>query len=102
MSLRDKIDGVLIDPDENGFHLILSGEDREYNFTLDASAAQQLVTAVAVEISPWIQEMRKNNEEYASSRHGPVGASGGYEPTDPKSEGFHDRMSEVWDSREGK
>ncbi len=102
MSLRDKIDGVLIDPDENGFHLILSGEDREYNFTLDASAAQQLVTAVAVEISPWIREMRKNSEEYASSRLGPVGASGGYDPTDPKHPDYHDTMSEVWDSREGK
>lgn len=26
----------------------------------------------------------------------------GYDLSDPKSEGFHDRMAEVWDSREGK
>ena len=51
--IRDKIDGVLIDPDENGFHLILSGEQAEYNFTLDGKAALELMNAVKTEIVPW-------------------------------------------------
>lgn len=95
--MRDKIDGVLIDPDENGFHLILSGEEREYNFTLDHTAALALSTAVAAELSPWIRELQ------AMSRIPPVPVgelSDAYEPDDPKSEGYHDRMSAIWDDRE--
>lgn len=121
MALRDKIDGVLIDPDENGFHLILSGEDREYNFTLDQDAALALSTAVAVELSPWIREMqmasmRKPGRSSECGHDGWVAgcpvckreeaaalaAMGAYEATDPKHPGYHDTMSEVWDSREGK
>ena len=100
MTMRDKIDGVLIDPDENGFHLILSGEEREYNLTLDASAASELLAAVKTEIEPWWTEadlVRQGRlHEAAGLRREP------YDQDDPKSEGFHDRMSEVWDSREGK
>ena len=105
MSLRDKIDGVLIDHDENGFHLILSGEEREYNFLLDEKMAQELQAAVAMEISHWPVE-KGMMERGIIPRPGPqyngLHESAGYDLTDPKHPMYHDTMSEVWDSREGK
>lgn len=98
--MRDKIDGVLIDPDENGFHLILSGEEREYNFTLDASAVATLLHAVKTEIEPWWTEadLVRRGRVAVSTEYSPI--SGAYPSDDPKSEGYHDRMSAIWDDRE--
>lgn len=53
---RDKIDGVLIEPDENGFHLILSGELAEYHLTLPGPIAEELLRATKREIEPWYLE----------------------------------------------
>lgn len=88
--MRDRIDGILIDPDENGFHLILSGEELEYNFTLGLSAALELLRAVKSEIEPWYYEGAIIVQHDV----------GGYSPDDPKSEGYHDRMAAIWDDRE--
>lgn len=113
--MRDTIDGVLIDPDENGFHLLLSGQEREYNFTLDAQAAAALLTAVKTEIEPWwteadlIRRLPRILGEESSGRLTDAGYENpryydkpgrAYESDNPKSEGYHDRMSEVWDNRE--
>jgi len=95
MTTRDRIDGVLIDPDENGFHLILSGEERDYNFTLDQQAATELHAAVATEITPWLLE-----KDTPRLRALPLDEV--YELTDPKHPDYHDTMSEVWDSRPDK
>ena len=53
---KDTVDGVLVDTDEDGFHLILSGEKGEYDFRLPMHAAIDLMRAVQTEIVPWARE----------------------------------------------
>ena len=53
--LTDRIDGVLIDTDEDGFALILSGEKAEYRLNVQA-VALELLRAVEAEIGPWAAE----------------------------------------------
>jgi len=50
---QDTLDGVLIDSDEGGFQLILSGEKQEYRFDLPQDIAIELMRAVEREIKPW-------------------------------------------------
>lgn len=52
-TVKDTLDGVLIDVDEDGFHLILSGEKAEYNFRLTGEIALELMRATDREIKPW-------------------------------------------------
>lgn len=69
---RDRLDGVMIDTDEDGFHLILSGEQSEYDFVLPADVALELRNAVRVEIDPWVREgglsMRIAREDVEAGR----------------------------------
>ena len=48
-------DGVLIEGNEDGFHLILSGGRAEYNFRIHGVAVE-LLKAVQREIGPWYAE----------------------------------------------
>ena len=98
MTMRDKIDGVLIDPDENGFHLILSGEEREYNFTLDQTTTLELMNAVRTEIEPWFREGLMAAAEMQPLVPDPQP----YDQDDPKHPDYHDTMSGIWDNRDGK
>lgn len=98
MTMRDKIDGVLIDPDENGMHLILSGEDRDYNLTLDQTAALELMRAVKTEIEPWFRE----GLIAAAAMQPLVLGPEPYDQDDPKHPDYHDTMSGIWDNRPGK
>lgn len=108
MTQRDRIDGVLIEPEESGFHLILSGEERDYNFTLDQQTATELHAAVATEITPWLLERDQAKRQIARTFDIPEAfvcnpdESGGYDTSDPKHPDYHDTMSEVWDSRPDK
>lgn len=102
MSIGDTIEGVLIDHDEDGFHLILSGLHAEYHFKLDEKMAAELQAAVALEISHWpLQKMRAQMEADREATGISI-REGAYDPLDPKHPMYHDTMSEVWDSREGK
>lgn len=103
MFLTDTLDGVLIEAEEDGFHLIASGEEGEWRFRLPSSIALELMRAVDREIRPWWQEAE------SARAQGPVivGDSWdesftGYELDDPKHPTYHERMSELWDTREGK
>lgn len=53
---RDTVDGVLIYTEEDGFHLILSCEQEEYDFRLPFLPALDLMRAVKTEIEPWTRE----------------------------------------------
>lgn len=55
-TLGDTLDGVLVDVDEDGFHLILSGYHAEYHFLLPQDIALELMRAVRREIEPWAAE----------------------------------------------
>lgn len=54
--IDDLLDGVLIEVDEDGFHLILSGEKKEWNFVLPGEVAEELMRAAKREIEPWMLE----------------------------------------------
>lgn len=54
--LDDLLDGVLIEVDEDGFHLILSGAKKEWNFVLPGEIAEELLRATKREIEPWLLE----------------------------------------------
>lgn len=107
MTRRDKIDGVTIEADENGFHLVLSGEEAEYSFLLPGSIAEELMRAVRMEIEPWVREMEAARSEYvvAIRENGSYRVEtdeDAYDPTDPKHPTYHERFSAIWDEREGK
>jgi hypothetical protein len=112
MTMRDRIDGVLIDPDENGFHLLLSGEERDYNFLLDQKAAEELHAAVATEISHWLVEKRMAltqlaqavlmNEDLTEPLAKAEALDSPYDQNDPKHPEYHDTMSGIWDNRADK
>lgn len=91
--ISDTIDGVLIEGDEDGFHLILSGHEEEYNFRVQGVAVE-LLRAVQSEIGSWWAEGQAARRQFESAR--------AYEPDDPKSEDYHDRMTALWDQRPGK
>lgn len=106
----DTIDGVLIDCDEDGFHLILSGEEAEYNFRL-SGVEEELLRAVKREIGPWVQEMEQARAEYQEGRVIAIREDGSYryepdvdpEPydlSDPKHPRHHEVMAEIADSRD--
>lgn len=60
---KDVLDGVLIEQDEDGFHLILSGEMQEYIFRLPGTIAEELLRATKREIEPWVLEGQRVREE---------------------------------------
>lgn len=110
--IQDTVDGVMIDSDEDGFHLILSGEKAEYRFYIHAIAVE-LLRAVDREIRPWWLEgenarretlLRKDwSEEWETLPEAPpLVPREAYERTDPKSPYFYETMAELHDSREGK
>lgn len=107
MTRRDKIDGVTIEADENGFHLFLSGEECEYNLLLSGPIAEELMRAVRMEIEPWVREMELARSErvVATREDGSYRIEAdedAYDPLDPKHPTYHERLSVSWDSREGK
>jgi hypothetical protein len=55
-SANDTLDGVLIEADEDGWHLILSGHEDEYDFHMPTSVALELRGAVRRELDPWVAE----------------------------------------------
>lgn len=59
--IDDTLDGVLVDVDEDGFHLILSGEQKEWNFLLPGTVAEELLRAAKREIEPWILEGERSS-----------------------------------------
>lgn len=61
--MRDRIDGVLVDTDESGFELILSGEKGEYRFDVQG-VAEELLFAVKTVIEPWWLEGQHIRSQY--------------------------------------
>jgi hypothetical protein len=53
--VTDTVDGVLIDQDDDGFYLVLSGGRAEYRFNVHA-VAEELLGAAEREIGPWRAE----------------------------------------------
>lgn len=90
--VTDTIDGVLIEEDENGFHLILSGMRAEYRFNVHG-VALELLRAAEREIVPWRAEMQESARELGADLHP-------FEPRDPKHPDHHDVMAEASDSRD--
>lgn len=86
--ITDTIDGVIIDTDEHGFELILSGHAAEYRFRIHG-VALELMRAVDREIRPWWQEATLAIVD-DEDRHEDLDA---YELTDPKHPTYHERMS---------
>lgn len=85
--ITDTIDGVLIESEEDGFHLILSGAQAEYRFHIHG-VALELLRAVDREIRPW-QEEAETAERYRTVLEN----LGAYAPDDPKHPTYHERMS---------
>lgn len=92
----DTIDGVLIEPDEDGFHLILSGHDAEYHFNIHAVAAE-LLRAVDREIRPWWLESEAAREEVFGQLAAFQEARAAYLITDPKHPDHAATMSDLED-----
>jgi hypothetical protein len=87
--IEDRIDGVLIEQEEDGFWLILSGEQAEYRFSVQG-VARELLSAVKREIEPWWAEglaaLRTMPREDEAE-------DGAYELHDPKHPRYHEAHS---------
>jgi len=106
MYVQGKVDKIDIFSDEDGFELLVTIDDgAEYKFSI--SDAEQLYNEVKAEIGPWLHERDMGSATY-QPRPGSLtdlernvpNPNGGYESLDPKSEGYHDRMSAIHDNKE--
>jgi len=85
-------DQIHIDSDEDGFYLEI--EDLAVVRITDPEALYDQVKAA---IGPWLYERDQMRREALAN----VALSRmGYDKSDPKSEGWHDRMSDLWDNRD--
>jgi hypothetical protein len=90
--ITDTIDGVLIEVDENGFQLTLSGMTAEYRFNVHA-VAHELLAAAQREIGPWWAEM---HDAATQLMDGDTDAAA-YALGDPKHPRHHDVISQISD-----
>jgi hypothetical protein len=87
--ITDTIDGVIVDEDEGGFYLVLSGQYAEYRFNIHG-VAHELLKQVRKEIAPWWAEVE-------SAMGDLYGAAEAYELSDPKHPRHHEVMSDASD-----
>src|SRR5579859_1251587 len=96
----------VIDDEDNGYPLDENGAKVSfptYGYRVRIDNPEHLYELVKSELGPWIDEMRDARAEYEASRkwgYNPDEDSG-YALTDPKHPTFHDRMSSLYDDREG-
>jgi hypothetical protein len=90
--------------DERGFELhVLVDEDptiTESGWLIVNvhSVAEQLYNQARVEIGPWLREAEEARASMPPN-FGEEDEDSGYDLSDPKHPTYHDRMSEIWDSR---
>lgn len=75
-----------------------NGPDRLTLWLTDAEAIN-LFEAVDAEIGEHVREMRAAKAAFDRQRWVDPPDGDGYDPEDPKSSGWHDRMSSLWDER---
>lgn len=86
------LDEVLIETDEQGWELVIETNSGTYRFSAQGVAhfgvlADQL-RKVTRELDDWWGEGQQAAREHAAT----LVDEGGYDPSDPKSPGYHDRM----------
>lgn len=111
---------VKIESDEDGFRLIVGSDIDPDRYTFLIEDPEALYDTVKAEIGPWLYERDmagRYGPSGVSGTTGPSGAtgqrmrpflcsvedvdkSGGYDPLDPKSSGWHERMATLYDNRE--
>ncbi len=65
--------------------------------------AMQLWEAVDAEIGDHVREMRAAKRLFDAAKHAQEDdLDPGWDPEDPRSPGYHDRMAGIWDERPGK
>jgi hypothetical protein len=87
-------DAVTVEWDEDGLHLFVFG-DEEHDFRV--ANPEELLTAVWDAVAPWLAERGAARVSMPARDD-----SDGYALDDPKSPGYHDRMSGLYDNRAGK
>ena len=96
-----RVDDIRIEWDEDGCSLVVestdeTGEEEVFSFLVDDPAS--LYKKIRFELEPYMRERKEATRAAWRLAHPDHGDA--YELDDPKSEGYHDRMSEIWDSRE--
>ena len=86
------LDEILIEAEENGYELVLETNSGTYRFSVHGAAhfgvlADQL-RKVTRELDDWWAGGIQAAREHAAT----IPDEGGYDPSDPKSPGYHDRM----------
>lgn len=103
------VEGLRIEADENGFELVIEGdlvEECEAYLAGEGLTLRLNIQSVALAFanSSGLRDLIGWREEAfdAMQSHRVPDDGDGYTPDDPKSEGYHDRLSLIWDAREGK
>lgn len=94
-----RVDEIRIDTDEGRFVLYLDGEPYDIH-----AVALELEAQVRRELRPYAIEAEHALafDEGAECENAADELGEGYEPTDPKSDGYFDRLATLHDSRGGK
>jgi hypothetical protein len=90
-----RIEDATTDSEDDGFHITIVTDTGAHEYA--AGDGRAILDAAAPILDHWAEGRQAAAEH---QRHLEAVAGDGYEPTDPKSEGWHDRMSEIHDSRE--
>ena len=93
--INDVIDGVILDSDEDGFYLILSGQGAEYRFNIHGVACKLLAQSEAM-IRPWWREMQ--SAAFALGKSASMTDEEARALLDPKHPKHHDVMADVGDT----
>jgi hypothetical protein len=90
-----RIEDATTDSDDDGFHITIITDSGAHEYA--AGDGRAILDAAAPILDHWTEGQIAAAEH---QRHLEAVPGDGYDPTDPKSEGWHNRMSEIHDSRE--
>jgi hypothetical protein len=109
------IEGARVDIDEDGFFLVLDGDfttpvkaylardDGRLVLKIGRDAVFELVAACRQDLEPWVNEYEHHRALHAADPRGMlhvlpgVESDSGYDPDDPKSPGWSERVADAAD-----
>lgn len=88
---------VTLDDDEGRFTIVIDDDEgRQHSFLIHHVDLDAFYNQVKGRLGPYLNERDRARVAFLCDPD----ESGGYDISDPKSEGYHDRMSAIHDNRE--
>jgi hypothetical protein len=91
-------DRIHIDPEEDGFHLLVKTEEGEWHDFRIQDCAEALHEQVNLIIGSWLREREGARLAFLCIPDESAGLA--YDANDPKSPNYHSLHTNLWDARE--